>query len=80
MQVSQRQQSTAADLAIFRSDNNLFSLAEFMSQPGILEGFGVVATQFYSALKTNVDQYAAIDVATVMKKFTENVAEMFPQA
>lgn len=79
-QASQGQQPTAADLAIFRADNNLFSLTEFVSQPGIIEGIGVVAAQFYGALKANVDQYSAIDVQTIMTRFQQAVQSMFPTA
>jgi hypothetical protein len=78
--LSQGQQPTAADLAIFRADNNLFSLTEFVAQPGIFDGIGIVAGQFYGALKSNVDQYSAIDVQKIMTRFQSHVATMFPVA
>lgn len=77
--LAQGKQPTAAEMAIFRAENNLFSLAEFVAQPGIIPGIGLVATEFYTTLKTCVEQYAAIDVPTVMAQFAENVAAMFPQ-
>lgn len=77
-EASQGQQPTAADLAIFRADNNLFSLTEFVANDGIIDGIGTVASQFYSALKANVDQYASIDVQQIMARFQANVAAMFP--
>lgn len=72
------QRPTAADLARFRADNNLFSLSEFVKQPGIVEGIGIVAGQFYTALKQYVDQYEKIDVPTIMTRFQRNVETMFP--
>lgn len=79
-EVAQGQQPTAANLAAFRADNNLFSLAEFVGKQGIVSGISTVAAQFYATLKTSVEQYAAIDVPTVMAQFAENVAALFPQA
>lgn len=77
--LAQGKQPTAAEMAIFRADNNLFSLAEFVAQPGIISGIGTVATEFYTTLKASVEQYAAINVATIMEQFAENVAGLFPQ-
>ncbi len=79
-QLSQGLEPTAAELARFRADNNIFSLAEFVSKPGVVAGVVTVGQQFYTTLKTNVNQYANIDVAKVMARFLETVQKLFPVA
>lgn len=71
MIVAQSGQELSAEvIAQVRSLNDRYSLADFLANPQIQQSIGAMAASVFSTLKSQVYQWADIDVPTIMKSFT----------
>jgi hypothetical protein len=61
---------TPEQMATFRSQNNQYSLKDFVANPIVTESIGALAMSVFTVLKSQVRQWADIDVQTIMSRFT----------
>lgn len=72
-----QREPSAAELATFMMANDMFDLGGFISTPSIQAGVGTMVARLYSTLQSQVYQYAAIDVPTIVMRFAANLDAMY---